>query len=83
VSEPIPPIEPPVGPKRKPNPFERLGAFLSKLAPSGRTVRPLFTCSHLYANGTSAWSACYWAYGSIGWAWYSRCSRCGLVAPCR
>jgi len=81
VTEPT--DETPLAPQRKPTPLERLRAIVERLLPSSRTVRPLFTCSHRYANGTSAWSACYWAYGSIGWAWYSRCARCGLIAPCR
>ena len=77
------PAQTPAAPKRRPSLWERIGAFLSKLLPSAQTIRPLFTCSHRYADGTSAWSSCYWAYGSIGWAWYSRCSRCGLISPCR
>ena len=82
MSEPTS-AETPESPKRKPTLFERILARLPKLHHSAETAQPLFTCSHRYADGTSAWSACYWAYGSIGWAWYSRCSRCGLIAPCR
>jgi hypothetical protein len=79
VSEPIPPIEPPVGPKRKPNLRDRLLALLPWRRVSPPEIQSLFTCSHRYADGTSAWSACWWN----GSYWVARCAICKLVAYCR
>lgn len=71
---------PPTAPERYPTLLDRLRGLMGH---SRQGVTPQFTCSHLWPNGTSAWTSCVWKYGYAGWAWYSRCQRCGLVARCR
>lgn len=72
------PAEPPVGPKRKPNLWERFVA-LWRPAGSPPRVQPLLSCSHRWPDGSSAWVACTWN----GSAWVTHCARCGLYAYCR
>lgn len=73
------PAGPPSCPVRQPTLLDKLLALLPWRRVSPPEIQPLFTCSHLWANGTSAWTACWWN----GSAWVARCQRCGLVAYCR